>query len=202
MFDNNPKLKKAIHRLLIHPYSSRPRWWTRTFVNPFFIKRGKGTIIRSKSRLDIIPSKKFQLGTRCIVEDYAIINNQMGDIIIGDNSRILSKCIVIGPVIIGKNVIMAPGSQISGLTHNYKDINIPISLQGVSTQLTTIEGDVWVGANSCINTGVTIGEHSMITPNSFVIKSVPAYSVVGGNPARIIKRYNHDKGEWEKVPKS
>ena len=55
MLDNHPKLKSFLHYLLVHPYTSRPRWWARTFIIPFVIKRGKGSIIRRKARLDIIP---------------------------------------------------------------------------------------------------------------------------------------------------
>ena len=82
MLDNHPKLKSFLHYLLVHPYTSRPRWWARTFIIPFVIKRGKGSVIRRKARLDIIPSKKITLGKKSVIEDYTIINNGMGDIFI------------------------------------------------------------------------------------------------------------------------
>ena len=37
MLDNHPKLKSFLHYLLVHPYTSRPRWWARTFIIPFVI---------------------------------------------------------------------------------------------------------------------------------------------------------------------
>ena len=72
MLESHPRLKKFLHYLLIHPYTARPRWWARTFVIPLVIKRGKGSIIRRKARLDIIPSKKITVGVKSIIEDYAI----------------------------------------------------------------------------------------------------------------------------------
>lgn len=68
MLDNHPKLKSFLHYLLVHPYTSRPRWWARTFIIPFVIKRGKGSIIRRKARLDIIPSKKITLGKKALLK--------------------------------------------------------------------------------------------------------------------------------------
>ncbi|MEG0499792.1 MAG: DapH/DapD/GlmU-related protein, partial [Rikenellaceae bacterium] len=155
MLNNYPRLKKFLHYLLIHPYSARPRVWARIFVTPFIIKRGCGSIIRHSARLDIIPSKRLVVGKRAIIEDYALINNCMGDVIIGDHSMILSRSKVVGPVVIGQNVIVSSGSHITGLTHDYEDITRPIRLQGVTTNLTTIEDDVWIGGNAAINQGIT-----------------------------------------------
>lgn len=201
MLDNHPKLKKALHYLLVHPYTSRPRWWARTFLIPFVIKRGKGSIIKRKARLDIIPSKKITLGIKSVIEDYAIINNGMGDILIGDYTHVTSRVKLVGPVTLGNHVIIGSGAQITGLTHNYHDINKPISQQGVSPNLTIIEDDVWIGGNSCINQGISIGTHCIIASGSVVTKSIPPYSVVGGNPARILRKYDFEKKEWIKSNK-
>lgn len=67
MLNNHPQLKKNLHYLLIHPYTSRPRLWARIFLIPFVIKKGKGAIIRRKARLDIIPSKKITLGIKSVI---------------------------------------------------------------------------------------------------------------------------------------
>lgn len=199
MLDNYPKLKSFLHYLLVHPYISRPRWWTRTFIIPFVIKRGKGSIIRRKARLDIIPSKKIILGEKSVIEDYTIINNGMGDIFIGDYTHVTSRVKLVGPVTLGNYVTIGSGAQITGLTHNYLDVTRPIAKQGVTPNRTIIEDDVWIGGNSCINQGITIGTHSIIASGSVVTKNVPPYSVVGGNPARILRKYDFEKQEWTKV---
>lgn len=138
---------------MIHPYTSRPRLWARIFLIPFVIKKGKGAIIRRKARLDIIPSKKITLGIKSVIEDYAIINNGMGDITIGDYTHVTSRVKLVGPVTLGNYVTIGSGAQITGLTHNYLDVDRPIAKQGVSPNRTIIEDDVWIGGNSCINQG-------------------------------------------------
>lgn len=50
-----------------------------------------------------------------------------------------------------------------------------------------IGNDVWIGANATIMSGVTIGDGAVIANNSHVVKDVPPYSIVGGNPAKVIK---------------
>ena len=50
-----------------------------------------------------------------------------------------------------------------------------------------IEDDVWIGANAIVLKGVTIGEGSIIAAGAVVTKNVPAYSLVGGNPAKVIR---------------
>ena len=52
----------------------------------------------------------------------------------------------------------------------------------------TIEDDVWIGMDALILKGVTIGKGSIIAPKSVVTKNVPPFTVVGGNPAAIIKQ--------------
>ena len=199
MLDNHPKLKSFLHYLLVHPYTSRPRWWARTFIIPFVIKRGKGSIIRRKARLEIIPSKKITLGKKSVIEDYTIINNGMGDIFIGDYTHVTSRVKLVGPVTLGNYVTIGSGAQITGLTHNYLDVTRPIAKQGVTPNRTVVEDDVWIGGNSCINQGITIGTHSIIASGSVVTKNVPPYSVVGGNPARILRQYDFEKQEWTKI---
>jgi acetyltransferase-like isoleucine patch superfamily enzyme len=201
MLNNHPKFKKFLHRLMVHTYATRPRLWVRIFVYPFFIKRGKGSIIKRKARLDLIPSKKFSIGYRTIIEDYTIINNGMGDIIIGDRCAITSRVKLVGPVTLGNLVTIGSGAQITGLTHNFEDVTKPIKEQGVKANITIVEDDVWIGGNSVIIQGLRIGTHSIIASGSVVTRDVPPYSVVAGNPAKIIKKYNFDTGAWEKPKK-
>ncbi|MEG0890989.1 MAG: acyltransferase [Bacteroidales bacterium] len=198
MFNNTPKLKHFLHYLIIHPYTARPRLWVRLFIIPIIIKKGKGTIIRRKARLDLIPSKKLILGKRVIIEDYVIINNGMGDVIIGDYSKMLSRTMLVGPVKIGNKVVLGSNSRVTGLTHNYVNINVPIDDQGVTATITVIDDDVWIGGNCCINQGIHIGTHVIIGAGSVVTKDIPSYSVAVGNPAKIIKFYNFNTNQWER----
>jgi len=63
-----------------------------------------------------------------------------------------------------------------------------------------IGNDVWVGANSTIMSGVTIGDGAVIANNSHVVKNVEPYSIVGGNPAKLI-RYRFTSEQIEELLK-
>ena len=86
--------------------------------------------------------------------------------------------------------------------HGYQDAEKMIDEQGVSTQPVVIEDDVWVGANSVILPGVTLGKHCVVAAGSVVSHSVPPYSICAGCPARIIKTYDFETKEWKKVEKT
>ncbi|MFY8020005.1 MAG: acyltransferase [Bacteroidia bacterium] len=196
---SNQTLKKFVHYLLIPRGQARPRFWVTLFVNPIYHKRGKGSVIRRRTRIDVLPFNRFELGEGSTIEDFSTINNGVGHVIIGNHSRIGIGNVVIGPVSVGNNVILAQNIVMSGLNHGYEDIHLPIHKQPVSTSPIVIEDDSWIGANAVITAGVTIGKHCVVAAGAVVTKSIPAYSIAVGNPARVIKQYNPNSGKWEKV---
>ena len=197
----NPILKKFVHWCLIPKYQARPRAWVKLIINPFFHTKGKGSKICRRTRIDVLPFQPFSIGNYSTVEDFATINNGVGPVHIGDNSRIGIGNVIIGPVTIGNNVILAQNIVMSGLNHNYDNIDIPIYLQGETVTMINIENDCWIGANAVITAGVTIGKHSVVAGGSVVTKSLPAFCVAAGNPAKIIKQYNPLSKEWERIKK-
>ena len=76
----------------------------------------------------------------------------------------------------------------TALNHNFEDTTKRIDEQGVSTQPVVIGDDVWIGANAVILPGVTIGRHCVVAAGAVVTKDVPDNTVVGGVPAKIIKK--------------
>lgn len=196
---SNPFLKKIAHQMLIPTNDFRPRLWVRLFVNPFKHKRGKGSIVRSRTRIDVFPFNNFQLGEKSLIEDFSTINNGVGDVYIGNESVVGIGCTVIGPVNIGNHVIMAQNIVVSGLNHGYEIIDIPPSEQKTITNLITIMDDVWIGANCVVTSGVTIGKHAVIGAGSVVTKDVPPFSLSVGNPARVVKQYNFETAKWERI---
>ena len=195
----NKRLKAILHFMLIPVNQARPRGWVKLFVNPFFHNQGKGSAIRRRVRLDVLPFNNFQLGAGSTIEDFSTINNGVGDVIIGDNTLIGMGNVIIGPVKIGNNTILAQNIVVSGLNHGYQDVSVPIKDQKVTVGQITIGEDCWIGANAVITAGVTIGKHVVVAGGSVVTKNVPPYSVVAGNPARVIKQYNFELAEWVKV---
>lgn len=194
----HPKIKRALYRFIMHPVKTRPNWWIRLF-SFIYIKRGKGSIIYRSVRKDLAPFNLFSLGCYSVVEAHSCLNNAVGDIIIGDYSRIGLHNTIIGPVKIGSHVNLAQNITITGLNHNFQDVSLRIDQQGINTKEIIIGDDVWIGANSVILQGVTVGEHCVVAAGSVVNHSIPPYSICAGVPARVIKSYNFSTGEWEKV---
>lgn len=184
---SNPRMKERVIHMLMHPIQARPRLWLRLFQWAY-MKRGKHSVIYRSARKDIVPFNHFSLGCYSVVEDFSCINNAVGDLHIGHHTRIGLHNTIIGPVSIGNHVNLAQGVVVSGLNHNFQDTTKRIDEQGVSTSPITIHDDVWVGANSVITAGVTIGRHSVVAAGSVVTKDVPEYTVVAGTPARVIRK--------------
>ena len=149
--------------------------------------------------MDVFPYNKFTLGKDSTIEDFSTVNNGVGEVFIGDRTRIGLGNTLIGPVKIGNDVRLAQNVVMSGLNHDYEDVSLPISQQGVNTAPIVIEDETWIGSNAMVVAGVTVGKHCVIAGGSVVTKNVPAYSVVAGNPARVLKQYNKESKTWERV---
>ena len=184
---NNPKFKKFIDWVIMNQVETRPRWFMRLLA-PLYQNRGKHSVIHRSARMDTPPYRLFSLGNYSVIESFACINNAVGDVIIGDHTRIGLHNTIIGPVDIGNHVNLAQGITVTALNHNFSDTNKRIDEQGVSTNPVTIEDDVWVGANAVILPGVTIGEHCVVAAGAVVTKDVPPHSLVAGVPAKVIKK--------------
>jgi acetyltransferase-like isoleucine patch superfamily enzyme len=103
-------------------------------------------------------------------------------------------------VVLEDHVLLGPHVMIGDHSHQYENIEIPIKLQEpTEAGPVRIEQDSWIGANVFILPRVTIGRHAVVGANSVVNRDVPPYSVAVGVPARVVKRYDFDRGEWVKV---
>lgn len=195
---SNPGLKKLVLKAMMPKNQARPRLWVKLFLNPFKHQKGKNSRICRNSRIDVMPFNNFVLGADSTIEDFCTINNGVGDVLIGDRCRVGMSNVIIGPVTIGNDVILAQNIVLSGLNHGYEDITLPPHNQPVTKKKITLEDEVWIGANAVVVAGVTIGKHSVVAAGSIVTKDVPPYTVVAGNPARIIKKYNSLSEKWER----
>lgn len=182
----NPRLKRLLDYLIMNQRDARPRWYVRLLA-PLYQKRGSGSKIYCSVRMDTPPYRQFVLGKRSVIESYACINNAVGDVIIGDHTRIGLHCTVIGPVTIGSHVNLAQGITITALNHNFNESQQRIDQQGVSTHPVTIGDDVWIGTNAVILPGVTIGSHVVIAAGAVVSKDIPDHSLAMGIPATVRK---------------
>lgn len=186
-FKSNPRLKRMVDWLIMNQVETRPRWFIRLLA-PLYQHRGRHAIIHHSVRMDTPPYRKFWLGDYSVVESFACINNAVGDVIIGDHTRIGLHNTIIGPVTIGSHVNLAQGITITALNHNFDDSEKRIDQQGISTKEVVLEDDIWVGANAVILPGVTIGKHAVVAAGAIVTKDVPPHSLVAGVPAKVIRR--------------
>ena len=186
-FNRNPKWKKFLDWVIMNQVETRPRWFIRLLA-PLYQHRGRHSVIHHSARMDTPPYRKFSLGDYSVIESFACINNAVGDVMIGDHTRIGLHNTIIGPVLIGSHVNLAQGITVTALNHNFEDFEKRIDEQGVSTSTVIIEDDIWIGANAVVLPGVTIGHHSVVAAGAVVTKDVPPHSLVAGVPAKVIKQ--------------
>jgi acetyltransferase-like isoleucine patch superfamily enzyme len=196
---SSPLLKKLAQWLLQAPHQYRPRWWIRVFVNPFFHRISHNSVIRWSARLDMFPYNRFEVGAHSIIESYTLLANGVGDVILGENVLIGVGSKITGPVTFDNDILVGQNVLMSGLNHDYKDVTKPIVKQGFSKDTIHIENGVWIGAGAIITAGVTVGKNAVIGAGSVVTKDVPPFSVVVGNPAKIIKQYDPASKMWLKI---
>lgn len=131
------------------------------------------------------------LGSGVKILPFSSIIPQSSKISVGSGSTINYGCILYGGkkgLSIGENCRIAANTVFAPMNHIYKDRNKNIKDQGETSLGITLEDDVWIGSNSCILDGVTIGHGSIVGAGSVVTKNVPCFSVVAGVPAKLIKK--------------
>lgn len=120
---------------------------------------------------------------------------------IGDNVSIGANFFLasIDEIVIEENVLISDRVFISDHIHGYEDISLPIIDQALQPRgKVLIKSDAFIGINAVIMPGVTIGKHAVVGASAVVTQSVPDFTVVAGNPAKIIKQYNPHNNTWEK----
>lgn len=113
-------------------------------------------------------------------------------LVIGDNSGLGINCHVPKDLIVGNDVMMGPNCWILSQNHNFSRTDIPIRLQGYKKKEkpTIIDDDVWIGRDVTCTVGCHIATGSVIAACTCLCKDFPPYSVIGGNPSRLIKTRN------------
>jgi maltose O-acetyltransferase len=106
----------------------------------------------------------------------------------GSNSSIGVNCRLYGPVEIGDDVMMGPECLFYTMNHAHNRTDTHMICQGFTKpQKIIVEDDVWIGSRSIFLPGVVVGRGSVIAAGTVVVKSVPPYSIVAGNPSRIVR---------------
>lgn len=122
---------------------------------------------------NILGTRNIYIGKRVIVPNGTVLSSEPG------NKE--------AKITIEDDVLFGPNVAVYSSSHNYKDIKTAIKNQGYWSAPVTIKKGAWLGINSVILPGVTIGENAVVGANSIVKNDVPNYTVVAGSPAVVIK---------------
>jgi maltose O-acetyltransferase len=154
---------------------------------------------RSFSRLNFGLTDRFRV-TLCrfifrkcgrgIIVDRGVEFGYGHNIEIGDYSGIGINATLdgTGGIVIGNDVMFGSDVVILTANHKHDDITRPIRLQGAESAPVIIEDDVWIGMRVIILPGVRIGRSSVIGAGAVVTKDVPPFSIVAGNPAKVVRK--------------
>jgi acetyltransferase-like isoleucine patch superfamily enzyme len=125
-------------------------------------------------------------------------------LIIGKGSNIGRRSVIsaVNQICIQQNVLFAPGVFVTDHNHEYSDPNLPIHAQGVKPGgRIVIERNCWLGYGSMVLSGqddLVLGRNSVVGAYAVVTKSHPPFSVLVGNPARVVKQFDAASGMWVK----
>ncbi len=161
-----------------------------------FLEVGKNFVAQDHCEINCLSQKGIIFGNKVTVGSFALIRptNLYGGepgigLKVGNNSSIGPYAYIgcSGYIEIGDNVMMSPRVSIYSENHIFENTKVPMIEQGVKRSFVKIEDDCWIAANAVILAGVTIGRGTVVAAGSIVTKDVPPFSVVAGNPAKVIK---------------
>lgn len=105
----------------------------------------------------------------------------------GNNISINQNCYLAGEITIGDNVSIAHNTSFHSFNHTWNDKSMPIRENPLYTKRIEVAEDVWIGCNVVILSGVKVSKRTVIAAGAIVNKSVEENSLIGGNPAKLIK---------------
>ncbi len=205
----NPK-----HSVSPDPFSLVPRIWnklhTMWMASTYpFISLGKRVWFHSSCDLSRSVASHMKIGNGVLIHRDTWINipeapqTDKPTIILEDRCGI-GRGVQISAknqIHLERDVMVAGYSFITDHNHAFEDVTIPTAHQGITGGGTIrIEEECWIGFGVtivCSQGELVIGKHSVIGANSLVTRSIPPYSIVSGNPARIVKQFHPEKNTWE-----
>ena len=160
------------------------------------IHTGRNVTLEDGVRIDALSRSGVRLGDNVSIGRYTVIETsgvltKLGiGFEMGANSNLGDFSFVgaAGGVIIGSNVLGGQRVSFHSENHRYERIEVPMKEQGVTSQGIRVEDDCWLGSGAILLDGVTIGRGSIVAAGSVVTHSVEPLSIVGGAPARLLRR--------------
>jgi acetyltransferase-like isoleucine patch superfamily enzyme len=123
-----------------------------------------------------LPNAGIRIGRDSLIGEYTVIRGQ-------------------GGVSLGDRVYTSPMTQLIAVNHVFDDPRRPFVEQGITAQGIVVEDDVWLGSAAVVTDGVRIGRGAVVAAGAVVTRDVPAHTVVGGVPARVLREIDGAEAE-------
>lgn len=145
---------------------------------------GPGCAFTVAPGASLVAGPRVHLRRGCVVEV-----NGNGRVQIGPDSQFTYNCVIqcTTSITIGARCTVAAGALLVDGNHRFRDVDKPVREQGYDFRPLVIGDDVWIGAGAVVMADV--GKRAVVGANAVVTEPVPAYSVVGGVPARVISTF-------------
>lgn len=164
---------------------------------------GKKTVIERDATLKggITKDTELKIGDVVCIRQDAYISASKSNVIISDCCYIANKAWIGGGgnITIGDNSMVGMNVVIISSNHNYNNITRPYYKGKEFDEDIVIGKNVWIGANSVILLGVTIGNNSVVAAGSVVKEDVPDNVIVAGSPAKIKKTIDRNNNILEET---
>ena len=171
-----------------------------------FKKFGRGSIIKPFPRR-IAGARYIEIGDDCFFGDGLVLiatDSYLGGkhepaCVFGDRCTFGSDAVIscTTSITIGRAVLTSSRVFIGDSYHGYEDPTLPILDQPMSGGAPVVIGDgCFLGIGCAILPGVTLGVNCFVGANAVVTRSFDAYSVIGGVPATLLRRYDPEIGTW------
>lgn len=161
--------------------------------HPGKISLGDRVAIDDQTLLDAAGAgdKGIILENDVIISRNCVIQGKTGAVHVGTRTDIGCNTVLssISGIFLGSSVLIAANCYLGGGQYAHDRLDLPMMDQGLMTGAPlTIEDDVWIGAGAIILDGLTIGRGCIIGAGSVVTRDLPAYSIVAGVPAKVLRR--------------
>jgi acetyltransferase-like isoleucine patch superfamily enzyme len=141
-------------------------------------------------RFEIGPDARIHLGRWSWIGHDCKVRVHEGELRIGAKTVLGQECTISAfqHVSIGRECIIADRVMMIDFDHGVVEVERPIREQGIYKRDVHVGHNVWIGYGACVLRGVTVGDNAVIGASSVVTADVPANAVVGGSPAKLIRR--------------
>lgn len=168
-----------------------------------FARFGAGSVVVPPARVSSAPC--IEIGDDVVILEHAwlsVVRSVPGvtpRLVFGDGCRIgrFAHIACVGEVVFGRDVQTSERVFVGDTYHGYEDPSLPVLRQPMAHPEPVHIGDgAFLGIGCAVLLGVTVGEGAYVGAGAVVTRDVPPRTLVVGNPARVVRRYDEHAGRW------